>query len=153
MVEYSTELGIRICEALASHDGGLRSFCKKHDWAPCATAILDWRVRYAEFGERYSQAREQQLVMMAEDIVDISNDDSLDPSDKRTRINARQWLLSKLVHRVYGDKLDVTSNGEQLTTPSHLIDARVQSIIMQARQRKAGFELPQLDDNVLKLLE
>ena len=103
----------------------------------------------------YAQAKHQQLHAMAEDIVDISMDDSLDANDKRVRIDARKWLLAKLMPKTYGDKLDVTSGGEPLAAPAHQIDARVQSIIMQAHARKAlGKEIAdQLGQEALKLLD
>lgn len=151
---YTPELGKRICEALSGHKSGLRSLCDDNPDFPEPATIIQWRSRFPDFAEGYAQAREAQLVMMAEDIVDLSDDDTLDPQDKRLRVDTRKWLLSKLVHTVYGDKLDVTSGGEAISTPPHMIDARVQSIIMQARARKHGTEpLPQLDDNALKLLD
>ncbi|MDQ3023905.1 MAG: hypothetical protein M3R04_05925 [bacterium] len=89
---------------------------------------------------------------MAEDIVDLSNDETLDPNDKRIRIDTRKWLLSKLIPRTYGDKLDVTSDGQALAVPSHQVDARIQSIIMQAQLRKVSDALP-LSAEALKLLD
>ena len=83
---------------------------------------------------------------MAEDIIDISNDETLDPNDKRIRIDTRKWLLSKLLPKTYGDKLDVTSGGEALAVPSHQVDARIQSIVMQAQQRAL------LEDEAQRLL-
>lgn len=93
---------------------------------------------------------------MANDIVDIARDDTIDPQDKRVRIDTMRWLLSKLIPKTYGDKLDVTSGGEALAAPSHLIDQRVQSIIMQARMRRLAngqLAIDGLDENALKLLD
>jgi hypothetical protein len=154
--QYTPELGKRICDALAMHDGGLRTLCQQHDEFPTPATICKWRNNFVEFDEMYADAKRRQLDLMAEDIVDISNDDTLEPNDKRLRVDTRKWLLSKLMSKVYGDKLDVTSGGEALAPPSHQIDARIQSIIMQARLRKAGGDqslIDQLDANALKLLD
>ena len=70
------------------------------------------------------------------------------------RVDTRKWVLSKELHKIYGDKLDVTSGGEALAPPTHQIDARIQSIVMQAQQRAllAGGQ-GSLDGDALKLLE
>jgi hypothetical protein len=102
----------------------------------------------------FAQAKEQQLHNMAEDIVDIAHDETIEPNARRLMVDTRKWLLSKLMHKTYGDKLDVTSGGETLNTGNAmLVDQRVQSIIMQAQARRAGHELPELDANALKLLD
>jgi hypothetical protein len=149
-------MGKRICDALAMHDGGIRTLCKANADFPNPVTIWKWRNNFVEFDKLYADAKRRQLDLMAEDIVDISNDDTLEPNDKRLRVDTRKWLLSKLMSKVYGDKLDVTSGGEALAPPSHQIDARIQSIIMQARLRKAGGDqslIDHLDANALKLLD
>lgn len=107
-----------------------------------------------DFAQNFADAKRRQIEAMAEDIVDISRDDTLDPADKRIRVDTLKWLLSKLIPKTYGDKIDVTSGGEALTPPSHQIDARIQSIIMQAHKRKElGADGSGLDANALKLLD
>jgi hypothetical protein len=51
---------------------------------------------------------------VAEDIIDISDDKLGDPQRDRLRVDARKWLLSKMLPKKYGDKLDVTSDGEKM---------------------------------------
>lgn len=150
---YDPELGDVVCKALAGSDKGLRGTLKEH--APHITpqTVFEWAQNDAQFADKFAQAKRQQIEMMAEDIVDLSNDDTLEPNDKRIRIDTRKWLLSKLLARTYGDKLDITSDGEKLSTPSHVIDQRVQSIIMAARMRRGQVAIEGLDDNALKLLE
>lgn len=139
---YTEELGERICEALANSDRGLRHVLDADPDFPEPETVRKWRLRHASFNAKYADAKQAQLELMAEDIVDISMDESLDPNDKRVRIDARKWLLSKLMAKTYGDKLDLTSGGKELAAPAHLIDQRVQSIIMQAQARKLGGSAP-----------
>lgn len=145
----------KICKAVAASQSGLRKTLEDDPELPAYGCVLEWLQRYAQFSSAYAQAKKQQIEAMAEDIIDISRDESLEPNDKRIRVDTLKWLLSKLIPKTYGDKLDLTSGGEALATPSHLIDARVQSIVMQAHARRAkGHELlSALDDNALKLLE
>jgi hypothetical protein len=81
-----------------------------------------------------------QADMLGEGILDIA-DGAGQAHDKRVRIDARRWLMSKLNAPRYGDKLDVTSGGEKLPAPNSVtIDARVQSIMLlgEARRRAAA---------------
>jgi hypothetical protein len=153
---YTEELGKRICHEIAGSDQGLRKLLAEHDDFPTLQTVLQWTRNNAQFADHFAQAKRQQIEAMAEDIVDLSNDDSIDPNDKRIRIDTRKWLLSKLIPRTYGDKLDVTSDGQALQVPTHQIDARVQSIIMMAQARRNGAmqeAIEGLDTNALKLLE
>jgi hypothetical protein len=149
---YTPEIGQKICDAVAASECGLRKTLEADPELPAFATVQGWLRNHAQFASTYAQARQLQIEAMAEDIVDLSNDDTLDPNDKRIRIDTRKWLLSKLIPRTYGDKLDVTSGGEAIATPSHLIDARVQSIIMQAVERRREATTT-LSDNALKLLE
>ena len=149
---YSNEFADRICEAVAQANCGLRKLLDDNPDFPTMLTVQSWLKKHSYFYTAYAHAKGDQLQAMAEDIVDIANDDSLDANDKRIRIDTRKWLLSKLMSKTYGDKLDVTSGGEALAVPSHQIDARIQSIIMQAQRRKDD-AYEGLDANALKLLE
>ena len=135
---YTPQMAQRICKAVAASTGGLRATLDSDPELPAFGCVQEWLYSHADFASGYAHAKIQQLQAMAEDIVDLSNDESLEPNDKRIRIDTRKWLLSKLIPKTYGDKLDLTSGGEAMAAPSHQIDARIQSIIMQAQKRKAG---------------
>ncbi len=149
---YSEEMAAKVCAAVASSQDGLRKTLASDPELPALRTVQVWLDNHASFAVQYGQAKQRQLRTMAEDIVDLSNDETLDPNDKRIRIDTRKWLLSKLIPRTYGDKLDVTSDGQALAVPSHQVDARIQSIIMQAQLRKAG-DAVQLSAEALKLLD
>lgn len=143
---YSNELADRICEAVANSQSGLRKTLESVPELPTFASVQGWLKKHAYFVQAIAHARHTQIKAMAEDIIDISNDETLDPNDKRIRIDTRKWLLSKLLPKTYGDKLDVTSGGEALAVPSHQVDARIQSIVMQAQQRAL------LEDEAQRLL-
>ena len=135
---YTPEMARRICEAVASSQGGLRATLDNNAELPAFGCVQSWLYAHADFASGYASAKRLQVEAMAEDIVDIARDDSLDVNDRRLRVDTLKWLLSKLIPKTYGDKLDLTSGGEAMAAPSHQIDARIQSIIMQAQKRKAG---------------
>jgi hypothetical protein len=43
----------------------------------------------------------------AEEVLTIADNTTIDPQDRRIRVDTRKWLLSKVLPRVYGDKLTV----------------------------------------------
>ncbi len=118
------------------------------------TAVSEWLLKYETFAKAYAQARQVLLDTYSDDVIEIGDALGQDASAAQVQLaklktDNRRWLLSKLRADVYGDKLDVTSKGEALAAPSHQVDARVQSIVMQAAMRMQSG----LDDEAQGLLE
>jgi len=85
--------------------------------------------------ERYVRACEDRATAIFEDIIDISDDSSLDTTiiekngqtievenkewvnRSKLRVDARKWILSKMNPKKYGDKIDVTSKDEKIHIP------------------------------------
>lgn len=129
---YSQELADRICEAISSQTLGLRHICEQNEDFPSTTTIYRWLVENESFREQYARAKDTQLEMMAEEMLDIADDGSNDlmtivkgdvayeqenkevTNRSRLRVDTRKWLLSKLNPKKYGDKLDVTSGDKPL---------------------------------------
>ena len=55
------------------------------------------------FASQYARARERQAEVRAEENVDISDNDP-HPVRARIRVDARKWVASKLLRKVYGDR-------------------------------------------------
>lgn len=117
-----------------SETGNLRKSCEAHGVK--LPTFLRWVGQDDELADQYARAREIGLEAMAHDILDIADDGLNDTyvDDKgntltdhdviarsRLRVDSRKWLLSKLLPKKYGDKLDVTSGGEPM--PSVTINA------------------------------
>ena len=151
---YSSEVADLICQAIATSPIGLKTLCAQRPDLPPWQTIMAWLNRYPQFQEQYARAKQQQMEVLADEILEISDANVLDASQvqhAKLRVDTRKWLMSKLLPKKYGDRLDVTSSGEKLPMPSHQIDARIQSIIMQASMRRAAaIDLPQ---EAKKLLE
>lgn len=120
----------KICEVLASVDGGLNEAARQ---VGCdAAAILKWRDTDPEFGQRYAHAYELGLEVQADALLAIADTPMIGEKVKtlpngdvevttgdmiehrRLRVDTRKWLLSKRLPKLYGDKIDVTSNGETI---------------------------------------
>jgi hypothetical protein len=119
---YTKQLAAKICRKIASSTCGLRKMCKENPEFPNVDTILEWRFDYPEFSGQYADAKRQQAELLAEEILDIADDDSQDEvvtefgvkfnsefvQRSRLRVDTRKWVACKLMPKVYGDKSDVT---------------------------------------------
>ena len=58
-----------------------------------------------ELRKRYARAREDQADAYADRVIDTAQHPTLDPNDKRVRIDAYKWAAGKRKAKVYGDKV------------------------------------------------
>lgn len=76
------------------------------------------------FREQYTRAKEESADAMAEEILDIADEELNTLQDNkmvnaaiqrnRLRVDTRKFLMAKMKPKRYGDKLDVTSGGEKI---------------------------------------
>jgi hypothetical protein len=127
---YTPEIATKVCAELAM-GRSLRSVCKQDDM-PCIQSIFNWFHLFPEFVEQYARAKEESADAMAEEILAISDEteegktitvrgdgnEEVKTEDmlghRRLKIDTRKWLMAKMKPKKYGDKLDMTSNGETL---------------------------------------
>jgi terminase small subunit-like protein len=111
---YTQGVAELICERLAVNGESLTAICKSSGM-PSYSAVMEWLDRYPNFAKEYARARDIQIDLKAEEIVDIADDSSRDwitdadgdrladhnhISRDRLRVDAR-----KLKSKKYGDKL------------------------------------------------
>ena len=105
--DYTLELVAQICVHVV--DGkSLRAIAALDDM-PALRTIMDWLERHAEFAQRYARAKEAQADLMAEDIIDLSDEamnalTSEQAQAYRLRVDARKWVAAKLKPKKYGDR-------------------------------------------------
>lgn len=83
-----------------------RAVCQQ-DGMPDEGTLYTWIAEHDEFRQIYARARELQAMQWAEEVLSIADDARLDPHDRRIWVDTRKWLLSKVLPRVYGDKVTV----------------------------------------------
>ena len=121
----------RICEEIATSENGLHKICEPSDM-PKARIVFNWLTEDEEFLHKYTRAKDLQAEYMAQKILEISDDSSDDVmqvkkgkefidvenrefvSRSKLRVDARIWLMSKLAPKKYGNKVDVTTDGEKV---------------------------------------
>jgi hypothetical protein len=88
---------------------------------PTAATVYSWLLKYPEFLERYTRAREEQADTNADQILQIADEHPPEFTDKegrtmldssyiqwqKNRIEARKWTAMKLKPKKYGEKLGI----------------------------------------------
>jgi hypothetical protein len=126
---YSQEIGDEVCRRLAGGES-LRAICRD-EGMPACSAVRQWALDNREgFAAQYAQAREEQYLAIADELLEIADDGRNDWMQRtgnderggwelngehiqrsRVRIDTRKWLLSKMLPKVYGDKTEVAVTG------------------------------------------
>lgn len=75
--------------------------------------VYRWIARDRAFAARYMEARVSQAWAISEELLEIADScpaDVAEVAKVRVRIDTRKWLLSKVIPRIFGDKLEVTQD-------------------------------------------
>jgi hypothetical protein len=123
---YSEAIAEIICQRLADGES-LNKICKD-DGFPSESAVRAWNLDDLHgFSAKYTRARSIGYELLADEILAISDDglndtykddngrtkvdrDIIDRS--RLRVDSRKWMLSKMLPKVYGDRLGLEHSGE-----------------------------------------
>jgi hypothetical protein len=118
--DYTPEIARKITDQMI--DGhSLRAICQDCDM-PGEGTVYRWIARHPEFREIYAHARELQAMRWGEEVLTIADDKTLDPHERRIRVDSRKWLLAKLLPKVYGDKVTVAGDSK---APLHHVVAAI----------------------------
>lgn len=118
-----------VLAAIATSPKSLESICKELEGAPSARTFYRWLEADEELCQRYTRAKEAQLQVLADQLVDLADTDRicrkvtqkadgsvetviLDQVERtRLQIDVRKWLLAKLNPKKYGDKVEQFISG------------------------------------------
>lgn len=125
------ELAAEICRLLAEGDTTLRKVCTR--LGVSVSGVLKWANEEPEgFGAQYAHARHIGYLAMADDVLDTAETpmegvehEVADGKDGRTVkekradmlghrrlvVDTKKWLLSKVLPKIYGDKIAVEHSG------------------------------------------
>ena len=131
---YTEELALKICARISTSNASLRTVCK--ELGIDVSSILTWLSddKHKEFTIQYTRAKEEQADFLTEEMLEIADDSSQDnmtitgsdgklkvvedrewTNRSRLRVDTRKWIASKLKPKKYGDKVDVTTQGQAIT--------------------------------------
>jgi hypothetical protein len=97
----------------------LRQICRD-DHMPSDGAFLNWLRDDGDLEKRYARARSVGLDVLADELLDVANDQSILPDSRRVMVEARKWLLSRLKPAKYGDKIQAEHSGGLSITVSRV---------------------------------
>lgn len=142
---YTEELGIDICNKIASKGAGIRTLCKENPHFPNADTIMLWLRVHPTFSERYHKAKKEQVTALVDEIIEISDDSSQDVIIKqdrdgndyevantefaarsRLRVDTRKWIAAKLVPRLYGDNAIARELSDEIEELKKLLEGKKQ---------------------------
>lgn len=120
---FSQEKADDICIAL---EDGVSLRTAAESVGESARTVLNWTKANPEFLTQYTRAREIGYLLLADKILDISDEKEVearyDGEDVRLELNAtavarnrlrvdtRKWMLSKMLPKIYGDKLELSGD-------------------------------------------
>jgi hypothetical protein len=122
---FTEEIAAEICRRMALGESVRKILTEPGmpDWA----SVWRWLESNEVFRAQYARAREAQAHALVSQIFDIADDDSADWSERdgvpvvngeaiqrsRLRVDTRKWFASKVLPKLYGDKLshEVTGQG------------------------------------------
>jgi hypothetical protein len=119
--KLNRKLALKICEYLV--EGKSLRWVTNQAEMPKATTLFRWLDEDLAFREQYARAKQMGLELQGEDIIDIADTPMIGQRLKKKadgtveqiagdnversklRVDARKWVLSKLLPKKYGDKL------------------------------------------------
>ena len=109
---YTPEIAEEICTRLASGESLLKICRDEH--LPAESTVRHWADEDRDgFFAKYTHARRFQALHWAEEILTIGDEASKeDYQGARLRVDTRKWLLSKVLPKVYGDKVTLSGDSE-----------------------------------------
>lgn len=145
--EYKEETAITICTRLAAGEP-LVKICREEE-LPHVSTVYRWLAANDSFRDMYARAREDQADTLADQIIDIADEDpavvfedkatvggeevdivridSAAVQHQRLRVEARKWIAAKLKPRKYGEKIELSGDKD------NPIIQRVERVIVEPK--------------------
>jgi hypothetical protein len=136
---YDPKIAAKICERLA-RDESLASICAD-EGMPSTTTVFRWREANDEFRADYARARVEQGHAAADTVGDIRRKimaGEIDWQIGKAAADLAKWEASKRAARDFGDKIDVTSDGEKLPVDDVTRATRLAAILAEIEKRNAA---------------
>ena len=123
---YTVEIALEICTRLADGES-LNSMCKD-EHLPSNATVRSWALDNVEgFSTQYTRARELGYSLLAEEMMAIADTPVIGSKTtskatgiettegdmiehRRLQVDTRKWMLSKMLPKIYGDKLSLEAD-------------------------------------------
>ena len=127
--KMTVEVFQSICEEIQVSHEGLHTLCKKRNTS--APAFFDLMEGDETLTELYTCARARQADYLADLIHEVAFDGSRDDTPftganhvqrDKLKVESLKWTAAKLKPKKYGEKIDVTSDGEKIAAQPIVIN-------------------------------
>ncbi len=118
-----------ICELISNGMSAVKA-CREKSIQP--SVYFDWLSKMEQYARAHAKAMECRSEILFDEIIDIAEESNADVymddngnvktngevvQRSKLKIDARKWMLGKMMPKKYGDKLDVTTGGESMKAP------------------------------------
>lgn len=149
--DYTPDVAGAICDRMADGES-LVSICRE-DAMPDRRTVYRWLDAHEEFRHKYARAVELRVEHWGDEILDIVDESGFDATvvdgravidgeaigRARLRMDARKWLMSKLLPKKYGDLTRLTGgDGEGPVLTKDVSDMEKVREIAWALRRASG---------------
>lgn len=123
---YTESIAEHVCREI-SKGRSLKAICREDEGTPGHSTVLEWVADDREgFSDRYAHACHLRLHVLAEELLEISDDGTNDTyvdekgrervdydvvQRSKLRVDSRKWLLSRLMPEKYGDRQRLEHSG------------------------------------------
>lgn len=133
LTSFTDEAAKEICDRLST--GEPLAWICKDEHMPAVRTVSGWKEAHPDFKADFARAREEGFDAIAADCLSIADDGSNDymtivkgdesynvedrevTNRSKLRVETRLKLLAKWYPSKYGDKLDITTDGQGIATP------------------------------------
>lgn len=119
IMKYDEFTGDRVCKLVATDSRSLKLILKDYPELPDVQSVYHWRMENPSFSEKFHLARCAQAQMVIDEILELADDPAnCEPEIlnwAKERIKARQWMATRLIPKIYGDKLQTEHSVNEST--------------------------------------
>ena len=130
--DYTEDLGDLICEGV-SRKTPLARLCDENDKLPNPRTVYRWLRTHKEFCHNYTRAKEDQADYLVEEALTIADDATIEPADKRIRVDTRKWIASRFNAKKYGDKQFVETKDTTEEITDEELNAKILELMGKAK--------------------
>lgn len=125
--DYTQDIATELCGYLATGES-LRTACLR-EHMPSLPTVFSWMAKHPEFLKQYELAKAASAMAddeVLQDLGDKAIEEASTIDFKRSnavvsayklKADNLKWSMARKMPKKYGDKIDVTSDGEKLPTP------------------------------------
>lgn len=113
--DFTEDLGDLICQGI-SECKSLVKVCNSNDKMPEPRTVYRWLRTHGKFCQNYRDAKEDQADYMADNMIELADDTTIEPAHKKIMVDTRKWAASKFNAKKYGDRQTTVHEGELTLT-------------------------------------